>query len=383
MEQLISNLNPVLDGAMLFFFFTRVLRYFQRRNESTLMKVVFINMLIFTILSLKAVVLDCFPSINGHNSYLLMNAYRMIDIFALPTFGMYAIELVYPGWPLRWYNTLRIYLPVLLIIPLSFFYTGDMLFIISILTFLLMGLAMAVFLAVSVKRQKYYYMFVRKDYKMVTHGSVKHTLIAYTVFIVLFFFTYYFDLPALHLALKIFIFMCYIFVSMSLDLQLASRLGKTEAKPETEDETLDSSSDEVVDDEDVEQDEDLLENLGDRIDAVIRDKEFYLKTDLTINDIAYELGTNRTYISNCLNKEKNMKFYEYVNEFRVRKAVEIMEKHVKESPKEKLLMEDVMYDCGFNSLNTFKRAFARQMNCRPVEYFAALKAKVEDENTSE
>lgn len=383
MEQLISNLNPVLDGAMLFFFFTRVLRYFRRRNESTLMKVVFIIMSVFTLLTVKAVVLDCFPSLAGHHSYLLMNADRMTELLALPTFGMYAIELVYPGWPLRWYNTLRLYLPVLLLVPLSFFYTGDMLFIISMLFFLLTGLAMAVFLAVSVKRQKYYYMFAHKEYKMVTHGSVKHTLIAYAVYIVLFFFAYYFDIPALHVALKIFIFTCFIFVSMPLDMQLAARFGNVEAVPETGDETLDSSSAEAGDNEDEEQDEDLLENLGDRIDAVIRDKELYLKADLTINDIAYELGTNRTYISNCLNKEKNIKFYEYVNEFRVQKAVEIMEKHVKESPKEKLLMEAVMYDCGFNSLNTFKRAFARQMNCRPVEYFAALKARAEDEKTSE
>ena len=383
MGQVLSNLNIAMNGALLCFYVLHVLKYYRRRNESTLLRVVFINLLVFSLLTAKDIVLYSIPSIySSPSTYLIRNIDRVIDLLALPTFGMYVIELVYPGWPLRWYNTLRMFLPNIVLLPLSFFYTGDMLFVVSLIFILLSGLSMAVFLAASVKTQKLYYLFIHKDYEMVTQGSVTHTLMAYVIYIILFFFAYYLNREPLYVALKIFIFICFIFVALSLEMQLKDRGWSIENGARNPAGETDSEG-EDDDDEDGPVEEELPENLSDRIDSVIAEKELYLKADLTINDIAYELGTNRTYISNCLNKEKNVKFYEYVNEFRVRKAVEIMEKHVKESPKEKLLMEDVMYDCGFNSLNTFKRAFAKQMNCRPVEYFTRLKEGLQDEKQDE
>lgn len=380
MGQLVYNLNLVLNGALFCFYVMQVLRYFRRRKESTLIKVVFINMLIFSLLTAKDIVMYSIPAIYQlPDYYLTRNVDRMLDLLAIPTFGMYAIELVYPGWPVRWYNALRMYLPNIILIPLSFFYTGDMLFIISMLAILLSGLAMTVFLFASLKTQKLYYLFVHRDYEMVTQSSVIHTLVAFFIFIIFFFFAYYINIEPLYVALKVFIFLCFIFVSLSIEMHMKGR----SIIEENEVEKLDSKDVIIEDDEYGEEEpEEVTANLSDRIDSIVTEKELYLKADLTINDIAYELGTNRTYISNCLSKQKGMKFYDYVNSFRVRKAVEIMEKHAKESSKEKLLMEDLMYDCGFNSLNTFKRAFAKQMNCRPLEYFYSLK-KAEAEEKKE
>ena len=93
-----------------------------------------------------------------------------------------------------------------------------------------------------------------------------------------------------------------------------------------------------------------------------RKKEPYLQKDLCLDDIAKELNTNRTYVSQLFSKELNTTFYDYVNEYRIEKA-------------KQLLLEYPMYtikslaeECGFSSYSTFIKYFEKKEHKSPAEW---------------
>jgi AraC-like DNA-binding protein len=80
------------------------------------------------------------------------------------------------------------------------------------------------------------------------------------------------------------------------------------------------------------------------------EKKIYLKNDLTIQDVAKTIGSNRTYISIAINQKFNQNFCTFVNGFRIKEL-------------ERLMMENPDYvstsyitNCGFGSLNSMKRS---------------------------
>jgi len=88
----------------------------------------------------------------------------------------------------------------------------------------------------------------------------------------------------------------------------------------------------------------------------------YLNPKLTISDVATAIGTNRTYLSDYLNKKLSVTFYEYVNRYRVMEACGIL---VGENNH---LLKEVAEKSGFNSLSTFHRSFLKVMKITPLQY---------------
>lgn len=75
----------------------------------------------------------------------------------------------------------------------------------------------------------------------------------------------------------------------------------------------------------------------------------YTNPDLSINDLATEIGTNRSYISATINKFYHKNFCTYINEYRFRELEVILLKEMEYSHKE-LAMK-----CGFGSTDSMKR----------------------------
>jgi len=100
-----------------------------------------------------------------------------------------------------------------------------------------------------------------------------------------------------------------------------------------------------------------------RIEASLEEicltKRLYLNSDLTINDLASELNTNRTYISQYFS-EHHTTFLKYINDLRVEYAMY----QIKNTT---LKMSDIMESSGFLHTETFKRAFMSRYNCDPRE----------------
>lgn len=91
-------------------------------------------------------------------------------------------------------------------------------------------------------------------------------------------------------------------------------------------------------------------------------KKVYLKSTLSINEVAGMLNTNRTYISNLVNSEFGLSFYQFVNKFRIQEAARILHES------SHLSMNEVANLVGFNSMSSFIAAFKLHKQCTPKEW---------------
>lgn len=109
----------------------------------------------------------------------------------------------------------------------------------------------------------------------------------------------------------------------------------------------------------------LNRRLEQRLDDLAKKTKFYLRKDVSLNEIADALVTNRTYASRMINLVKGCKFNDYVNSLRLEKAEELfrtkdyMNTHS---------IRDLASDSGFASVSTFRRAFAKKYENTPLSY---------------
>ncbi len=104
-----------------------------------------------------------------------------------------------------------------------------------------------------------------------------------------------------------------------------------------------------------------------KLEKLMEEQKPYLNPTLTLQELAQDLNTNRTYISSYLNQQMNMSFYDYINKLRIeRAAVPLMREH----PEYKF--EYVASVSGFASISTFRRAFVRVTGLTPSQYAASI-----------
>lgn len=89
--------------------------------------------------------------------------------------------------------------------------------------------------------------------------------------------------------------------------------------------------------------------------------KLYLNPSLKLGDMAAELGTNRTYLSNYLNTTLGISFYDYINSLRLDYATEALKNS--DEP-----LTSIAARSGFNSYSTFRRVFLAKYGMSPSEY---------------
>lgn len=90
-------------------------------------------------------------------------------------------------------------------------------------------------------------------------------------------------------------------------------------------------------------------NILPRLIELFEVQHVYLNENLNIVDVANAIGTNRTYISNLINKKFNQNFSTFVNSYRIRE----LEKCIVEHPDATNFQLAEL--CGFSSTDTLKR----------------------------
>ena len=110
--------------------------------------------------------------------------------------------------------------------------------------------------------------------------------------------------------------------------------------------------------------------LAEQLENCMAECKLYLNPKLTLQEVCSEIGTNRTYLSDYLNKVLKTTFYEYINGLRIARACEIIDAM---TPENKQSMLEVSEISGFNSISTFNRAFAKVMGQTPSHYAAKKK----------
>ena len=88
------------------------------------------------------------------------------------------------------------------------------------------------------------------------------------------------------------------------------------------------------------------------------------KQDITLKQVAKELGYNEKYLSASLHALTKMNFREFLGAYRIDYA-----KHLLAEKKESFMrISDVALESGFSSINSFNRCFKAATGMTPSEY---------------
>ncbi|UQB69860.1 helix-turn-helix domain-containing protein [Epilithonimonas zeae] len=94
------------------------------------------------------------------------------------------------------------------------------------------------------------------------------------------------------------------------------------------------------------------------------EKEPFLEPSLTIQELANQVKIPVRDLSVLINQHINQHFFDFVNEYRIKKAMTIL----KDPTKRELTVLEILYEVGFNSKSSFHTSFKKYTNQTPTEF---------------
>ncbi|WP_161595331.1 helix-turn-helix domain-containing protein [Maribacter aurantiacus] len=105
------------------------------------------------------------------------------------------------------------------------------------------------------------------------------------------------------------------------------------------------------------------ENLR-KLTSYMKDKKPYLDFELTLQKLAIQTDIPEKELSFLINRYLGKHFFDFINEYRVKEAKDILANH---NEKDVTILE-VLYQVGFNSKSSFYTAFKKITNKTPTQY---------------
>jgi len=93
-------------------------------------------------------------------------------------------------------------------------------------------------------------------------------------------------------------------------------------------------------------------------------KEPYLDSSLTIQDLAEQVEMPVKDLSTLINLYMDKHFFDFVNEYRIEKAMQIL----KDPSQKELTVLEILYQVGFNSKSSFNTSFKKYTGKTPTDY---------------
>lgn len=97
---------------------------------------------------------------------------------------------------------------------------------------------------------------------------------------------------------------------------------------------------------------------------LIKEKQLFLKPELTILDVANAVGEHQKLISQAINTEKKLNFNSYINSLRIEYSMKLL----KDNNHQYLSIEGIGENSGFKSNSAFYRAFKKHVNTTPLQF---------------
>ena len=97
-------------------------------------------------------------------------------------------------------------------------------------------------------------------------------------------------------------------------------------------------------------------------------EKIFKQNDLSLDMLAERLGTNRHNASQVINEHFDMNFFELINSYRIREAIEIF----RNDRKKNLSIIEVAYEVGFNNKVTFNKSFKKHLSQTPSQFITSL-----------
>ena len=96
----------------------------------------------------------------------------------------------------------------------------------------------------------------------------------------------------------------------------------------------------------------------------VLENKSYLEPSLTIQELSRQVNIPVRDLSVLINHHMNQHFFDFINEYRIQNAMQIL----KDSSKSKLTILEILYLVGFNSKSSFNTAFKKHTNQTPTEF---------------
>lgn len=94
--------------------------------------------------------------------------------------------------------------------------------------------------------------------------------------------------------------------------------------------------------------------------------------NITINSTAHALGISSSHLSHLFSSQFHINFRRFVNATRINRATVLMR-----DPSASLTQ--ICYDCGYENMRTFRRAFVQETGMLPSEYLRRNRAIAQDD----
>ena len=250
----------------------------------------------------------------------------------------YPSELLHPGW-LTWKNSLKRLLPVVALGVIDMLVPWDLRW--------LLALVPVVWVALLFKHLHYYRRYAEENYSSVEQTDEKWVIRYLLMTLVLgISYTYlcFSDEPTRLFTQQ----WLMLFVIIYTNDQVIFR-----AKPWIENA------------EEEEEEEAKIESNADyraMLEQWMKTEKPYLNPDFRLMDLRQILPLNRTYLSQLINAEYGCNFYQFVTNYRIEEAKQIM------LANPDMKMQDVAEQCGFSSPTVFARVFSREVGMTPSEW---------------
>ena len=112
----------------------------------------------------------------------------------------------------------------------------------------------------------------------------------------------------------------------------------------------------------------MSERILKRLSEAMEKEKPYLKNNLTLPDLAKMVATSPNYLSQIINEQLEMNFFDYVNSYRIERAKKLI---INPLPHTHTIL-DIAMESAFNSKSAFYTAFKKQMGITPVQYKKSL-----------
>ena len=365
-----ERLSYLLQGASLMFFIFSSISLYNSPQPSRLKKALSFVVAFFAFGELKDLV-RVLPAVT--ESEYAMRLLYSIDMWTIGICAAYLVELVRPNWftPCRAVKLAVVFA----ILTLTYAFTGNS--IVTTVNLVYVGifvLGILIYFSYSVRR---YNRYIRDNYSNHERINLRwlHSVVAVFVLCIVVWTIYLFNhnyyMKSIYYVISLIAWIMLIArskeqiaVTMTKDAEPENKMPSTERQTTSIQavENTDSTELKTQSEEPIEDSSSLSEEMKAQLDELMNEREIYLNSHLTLSDLATELGTNRTYLSNYLNRELKVSFYDYINSYRVKRACAMITADPDAS------VTDIAERCGFNSVSTFRRSFSREVGQTYGEY---------------
>jgi len=102
--------------------------------------------------------------------------------------------------------------------------------------------------------------------------------------------------------------------------------------------------------------------LAQELQNQMETQQWFMQPDMSLSRLAELIGISTHDVSEVLNQQLRLSFYDFVNQYRINLACQQLKKNTE------LSATDIGFACGFNSKTAFYNAFKKLKNTTPARY---------------